>query len=257
MADTKRQYGSSRKRLEILAKKFGSRVFHLTEVVNDVVFLRDEMDFTSGYASYQVWISQMYKEGKLFRVSRGAYTLKNDLVRSGPVKKIEVAPAKKEALPAQLTLSKSDYQLLSWLVERMECLNGRGVRVADRSRPGWASVEEWHDFVTNMLDWHILRLLEDKDGERTFVIDVERSKDAFCLAQTAPLNPLETLFHKRNHLQSRRELLTAELVELDAQMANLEERRVALRSDLAQTEEKAGKMDNYFNSSELQAILSE
>ena len=257
MTGIKGKYVSSHKRLGILAKKFGLRVFHTTEVVNDVVFLRDKMVFSSGYASYQVWISRMCKEGKLFRVSKGAYTLKNDLVRSGPVNKIEVAPAKKEALPAQLMLSKSDYQLLSWLVERMEYLNGRASRVADRNRPSWAKEEEWQDFVTQMLDWHILKLLEDKEGERTFVIDVERCRDAFCLAQTKPLNPVETLFHKRNHLQSRRELLVTELVELDEQITKLQERRLAIQVGLVEAEEKAAKIDSYFNSSELQDILQD
>lgn len=255
--DAKRQWIASTKRFEIMAKKFGSRNFSAREVSDDVAFGQGEMGFKDSKSFYS-WIHNMAQRGKIFRVEYGVYTLSQSASASVPAVKVDALATAKEPLPEPLMLSKSDYQLLSWLVERMECLNGQASRVADRARPDWASEAEWCDFVTNMLDWHILRVLEDNAGERTFVIDVERCRDAFCLAKTAPPSHLlETLLHKRNHIQSRRELLAAELAEISAQMAKLEERRAVLQNNLAETERKAAKIDTYVNSSELQEVIRE
>lgn len=258
--DNKRMpYISSIKRLEIFAKKFGSRNFCIAEVKDDKAFLQGELGFKNA-KSFTAWINRMGKEGKVLRVGSGVYTLNQSIViiSSVPMVKVDTLVATKEPLSEPLMLSQSDYQLLSWLAERMEHLNGQSSRVADRSRPDWVSEEDWHDFVSNMLDWHILEVLEDNNGERTFVVDLVRCRDAFCLAKTfPPSHLLETLLYKHKHIQSRRELLTTELAEINAQMVKLEERRAILQKDLTETERKASTIDTYVNSEELQKVILE
>ncbi|MDP2684575.1 MAG: hypothetical protein Q8P20_06025 [bacterium] len=253
--DKKRAYIKSHERLEILAKKVGSRRFSYLGDLDSMEFSRDVMGFTCP-DFFHIWLSNMAKKGHIARVERGVYCFPQNSTQLIPVEDAS-EPCVKGPLPLELELSVSDYQLFSWLVDRIELLNGKSARVGDRNRPSWVDENLWEDFIIQMLDWKILKQIEENAGERTFVIDIERCTNAFCVAKTKDVDQVQNLLHKKMYLQNRQEMLQDELSETEKQLEKLRERQTELEQKLVVTDEKLRRIGEFFDSSKVEKLLQD